>query len=563
MKKRLIIVISILVLISIISFVAYSNYIKTKETLTGKAVTGEATNSNFAVAITIFTREPNVSLFYPENETYITTQDLWLNYSSSNTYAIWYKLDSDPNITLTGNTTFNVSEGTHTLYLYANNTDGNETSDSVIFSVNSSKFRVIYDEYMGSTRGSSTDFNKSSYEDLQDLSEILLENTDWGKIQFYGGINVTDDSDFSDYETNLNAHTNISENRIELDSTPLPNFNKSATLYLYNLNFNDPRILRDGSLCPDSICTELNYSGGNLIFNVTQFTVYSAEETSIISPPGEDGGGSVALKGSFKVDLDSIATKLKQGQIATESITLTNNGTKRLYFELEDSPILRNLLKISEKTFSLDPGESKVIIIDMIAREDTIPDLYLGKISVKANGLEKEIFVLIEIESKAALLDVRAEILKEYKEILPGEEILSEIRLFNLGGEGRQDILMEYIIKDYDENRIFKETESLAIETQITFVKRIYIPEGTNIGRYVLYVRAIYDEEVSSASDNFKVVSKKITTQEKIYIGMMLILIAIINAIIYYIITRDKKQREKISKKRKEEKKELFHIIEK
>ena len=38
-------------------------------------------------------------------------------------------------------------------------------------------------------------------------------------------------------------YTNISSNRIEVNTTALPNFNKSAVIYLYNLSFSDPRIL--------------------------------------------------------------------------------------------------------------------------------------------------------------------------------------------------------------------------------------------------------------------------------------------------------------------------------
>lgn len=119
------------------------------------------------------------------------------------------------------------------------------------------------------------------------------------------------------------------------------------------------------------------------------------------------------------------------------------------------------------------------------------------------------------------------------------------MRLFNLGGtNAKRDILMEYIIKDYNGNEIVKETESLAVETQTTFIKRISIPANAPIGNYALYVKAIYEEKIANASDNFEVVSSKVTEREKIYILIIIILCVILSLIIYYImLKRDKKKK--------------------
>jgi len=231
---------------------------------------------------------PELTIIKPENETYIHTNNLLLNYTADYEDYVWYNINlTGDNETITGNTTFDVSsQGSHTLYLYANNSNG-ETAKNVTFSVDINKFAVIYDEFKD--EGESTDFNQSSYEDLQNLSNVVLENTDYGKIQFNEAINVTNDANVSDNEIDLDTHTNISDNRIEINSTALPNFNTSATLYLYNLTLSSPvRILRDGSVCSSAICTQQSYTGGTLIFNVTQFTVYSAEETPAAEEPSEE-----------------------------------------------------------------------------------------------------------------------------------------------------------------------------------------------------------------------------------------------------------------------------------
>jgi hypothetical protein len=133
---------------------------------------------------------PTLSLTRPENETYITALNLPLNFTSLNALYKWYDPGNGTNLTITGNTTFNTTDGLYTLYLFANNTYGN-SSTNVTFTVDASKFMVYYSDYAGSSRGSSTNFNQSTYEDLQNLSGIVLENINFGKIMFNAAINTT------------------------------------------------------------------------------------------------------------------------------------------------------------------------------------------------------------------------------------------------------------------------------------------------------------------------------------------------------------------------------------
>jgi len=486
------------------------------------------------------TSTPTASIISPENGTYITNTNLNLNFTldSSVNYII-YNIDGGANATITGNATFNTTNGLHTLYLFANNSQ-ETSSKNITFTVDTTKFIVHYNNYSGSTKGVSTDFNSSMYEDLQDLSGIILENTNFGKIVFNAAINVTNDDVSSDNEVNLDSYITISNNSIELDSTTLPNFNKSATIYLYNLSLTNPRVLRDGAACPSTICTEINYSGGTFVFNVTQFTTYTAEETptgeeTSTTPSGGGGGGSVSNTGVFILDKNQISVSLNPGQIKTEEILITNTGSQIIRVGIEN--LLPDFIIRGEEAVVLNPGESKVVQLHLFARVDAVPNLYLGKIIISSGSTKKEVLISIEVESEGILLDVRAEILQNYKGILPGEEILAEIRLFNLGdSSGRKDVLIEYIIMDYENNEIAKEVESLAIETQVNFVKRIGLPKDTKIGNYVLYVKATYDGEVASASDNFEIVSLKVAQREKIYIVILIILILILSLIVYYTI---------------------------
>jgi len=517
---------------------------------------GEAISEQVGLNISVIFPPPSLTILNPTNGTYLSKNNLLLNFSSSYANNFWYKVDSENNITINSSTYFNVSGmESHTLYLYANNSNGT-TSKNITFSINTTKFTIIDDEYeeeedsdeeqgnitRHTKKGSSTDFLDYSYEELQNFSNLILHQPNYGKIRFNEAINLTNDEDYGDNVLNLNNNTEISFNNIEINSTAIPNFNKSATLWLYNLTFSNPRILKDGAVCPDSICTQENYSGGTLKFNVTQFSVYSSEETptgQVTESPGGGGGGGKIIN-SFTVNKEEFKLKLKQGEFRADEIKIKNTGTETSDFNITISPTLKELIKIGEKTFSLAPNQEKIIEITFIAEENLTPDLYLGEIIIESNGVKKQIFAAIEVESKEALFDVSVEIPSKYKYVLPGEEILFKVELFNLGEKKRVDIIVEYIIKDKEGNEILNEKETIAVETSASKIKILQIPENLKYGNYILYIKTTYNGAVASASEWF-IVGKKPISKEDIRIYAVAAFLLILMLFIIFEIAKIKK----------------------
>lgn len=528
--------------------------------ITGETVTGKATQS-VAMNITV-AGPPTLIILFPENKTYLKNTSILLNYSVSvDAQAVWYSLDSEANITITSEIYFNTSQGSHSLYLYANNSYENKTTN-VSFFVNLTRFTILYSEYNGTKRGASTEFRNYTYEDIQNLSNIALENTDFGKILFNQNINMTADSNFSDDQIDLDSNTDISSNKIEINSTTLPNFNKIATLWLYSLTFSNPRILIGGEACPSSICQKESYSGGILKFNITSFSGnFSAGETPSTevtssngigrSGGGGGGGGGIIAKKveSFSINKNEIKSSLTPGSISTEKIIIKNNLNKTINVSLEETDSIKEFLVIEEKKIELKPGESKEILIDFKVRGNILPDLYAGKIVVKGGGTVEEILVVLEVESEGALLDVKVDILKEFLKIYANKEIIAEIKLFNVGEAGnRKDIKVNYIIKDTEGKEIMNEEETVSLETQTSFIKRLTLPKSIKGGKYILYIKATtYEGKVASASTSFEII--KITTKQ-IYATFILLFIILLGIIISYIIKQRKRLNNKLKGKK-------------
>jgi len=92
---------------------------------------------NLGTPMEVDTTPPIVSILYPENKTY-TVEDVPLTFTVSESTALMgYSLDGQMNVTISGNTTMvDLSEGTHTITVYANDTAGNMGySDTVYFTV--------------------------------------------------------------------------------------------------------------------------------------------------------------------------------------------------------------------------------------------------------------------------------------------------------------------------------------------------------------------------------------------------------------------------------------------
>ncbi|MDP3765578.1 MAG: hypothetical protein Q8R04_03630, partial [Nanoarchaeota archaeon] len=109
---------------------------------------------------------------------------------------------------------------------------------------------------------------------LINKDNITFERESYGKIIFFDTINLTGVS-------NVNDYIKIARNRVQIYADILPALNKTATIYLYNLTYSTPRIIRDGQVCPSTVCRIISYSDGNMVFTVTHPSTYYTEETPL------------------------------------------------------------------------------------------------------------------------------------------------------------------------------------------------------------------------------------------------------------------------------------------
>ena len=169
---------------------------------------------------------------------------------------------------------------------------------------------------------------------------------------------------------------------------------------------------------------------------MTGFSVYSAEETptqngtTIVTTPaapsGGGGGGIVTTPSTepFSLSIDQLNTKIEQGRIITQNITITNNENNDLYVNVNISKI-SNFVTIKEPQFILKAKESRSIEFEISALGSDNPDLYLGELNFMADGKEKTVSA-VEVISAQHLFDVGVEIPSQFLYVIPGKELYSK-----------------------------------------------------------------------------------------------------------------------------------------
>jgi hypothetical protein len=191
-----------------------------------------------------------------------------------------------------------------------------------------------------------------------------------------------------DSASNLDTYINISNNRIELNSTNLTFLNKSAKLRMYNLTFTTPRILVDGTVCPATICTQESYTGGTLAFNVTGFSIYTSEETPVAastssgsssSSGGGDGGGVSTLT-------DAIVVRVIRTDQIEEGYVMELSKDEALGFNFGNGT--RHSLSLNDIL-----GDRVKIAIESVPVRLELGLNQFARLSVEENGEKHDLYV--------------------------------------------------------------------------------------------------------------------------------------------------------------------------
>ncbi len=114
---------------------------------------------------------------------------------------------------------------------------------------------------------STFDIRPNSTGSLKNIVNAVLGKSRVGQIQFNQPIDLVRDTAELDVDSNIL----ITNKRVEVRSSNLPELNKPATITLYNITEVKPKILRNGVPCPPTVCVVQSFGQGILTFTVSGF----------------------------------------------------------------------------------------------------------------------------------------------------------------------------------------------------------------------------------------------------------------------------------------------------
>ncbi|MFW6025797.1 MAG: hypothetical protein ACOCRX_05585 [Candidatus Woesearchaeota archaeon] len=167
--------------------------------------------------------------------------------------------------------TFNLSDGNFEWNCYACDNDGNCSWADSNKSFNI--FTPSIDYNLNNFNPSqTTNFSGLTKDDFKNMTNVKFRKyNNRSEVRFFESINIS-------RNINLTNTLLLEDNWIFLNSDYLPEFNKNARIRFFNVTLINPIIYRDGSECPDSICSNKTYDDNTYSFDVTGFSNYSIQE---------------------------------------------------------------------------------------------------------------------------------------------------------------------------------------------------------------------------------------------------------------------------------------------
>ena len=424
-----------------ISFILYTEDLGNADYFYSKEYTGDTSlrpylNITYHAANTA----PIITLMEPRDTLYTYNESLELNYTvydeDANLDSCWYDVDGETNIPLSGcaNTTFDVSEGTHNLTIYANDSLGLESNDFVEFNVDASGISLSISEPTG-TKTSRTNIP---------LTYTVIGN---------------------DVLCWYNIKTSVGGDII-------------ANTTLANCTASSFDVSTDGDYVLNLYA---NNSLGTFDFESSSFSVDTSPP--IIINSGGGGGGSTAIIGLIELEIGALSDLIVYpGDNKKLSLEVKNTGTSILndcnIKEKGDS----NFWVLPNEAKDLASGEIYNFVFNLAISEVVEVGKYGLEASLQCQEINKSVDFLVEIMERKLGFEILS------VERLNDEQVKINYLLEELSNI-EQEVEMQFLLFDTENKKIaeVKEIKNVLANSKEEF--EILIPiDSSLIGEMNLLV---------------------------------------------------------------------------
>jgi len=227
---------------------------------------------------------------------------------------------------------------------------------------------------------------------------------------------------------------------------------------------------------------------------------------------GGGGAGELAehLNLGFSISPDVMEAFLSPGEQSVQYLLIQNRDA-RAQFAVSVSGSLSKYVVISDRSFTLLPGEERLVKISFYISDDIGPGIYTGEIKVSSaterNSFSDSTMVALEVKRADSLFDFTVRLLPKYKVVLPNSKLVSSISFTNIGApEAPTDVQLVLKVVDHQKKSIVESfQEVVGIKGEDTIVRELQLPATIAPKEYLLLGEMKYDNITIYAYDTFKV----------------------------------------------------------
>jgi len=233
----------------------------------------------------------------------------------------------------------------------------------------------------------------------------------------------------------------------------------------------------------------------------------SEPEPEPSSSGGGGGGGSSAPKEEnvgFDLSEKEFNVLVPSGNTDFQQFSIKNIGDSELVLDLELSG-LKGLAFLNKDKVTLKPGAEENILVTLMAPQ---PGIYSGRIVVKTGNIEEELLISLNVQSEKSLFDASVSLPESSRVIIEGGILNAFISLLQVGEAEEVDVTVNYVIKNFDGELIYSESETFRVYEEKSFVKDFSLI-GFPPGNYLVGIEVIYPDGFATSSSHFAVESEE------------------------------------------------------
>ena len=191
-------------------------------------------------------------------------------------------------------------------------------------------------------------------------------------------------------------------------------------------------------------------------------------------------------------DVPGVDRDLFAGEMTETSLHFKNLLNDTATISVKAMGDIRDFVLFQESTIKLAKGEEGDLFMKIVVPNDAKPGVYSGYVAVsnQMGGMSVPVSVRV-LQAKEKLLDLKIQPISDTVE--PGGIAKIETNVYNLGESKRVDVqLVLQLIESSNETLVAQSEEALAVETTVSKIISLRVPENTPEGKYIVRATAKY-----------------------------------------------------------------------